>query len=351
MSTTPEEFRPPQHSRSDSVQGRLKALMRDFRLGAWQPTPLEQRLAELLALSAAGTGSLSAVSIRAALWEGSMTAIHENGGRFVTLVADLLPLVEKPDAAALHTAGLALDLVETVAATAPHRQAAPPSRACPGPSRAGNRQSETAPPPRSPHPHQDSGGLRADAARNQARLLDAAAQIVRERGLKQLTMEAVATAAGVGKGTVFRRFGDRTGLMQALLRHSEDTFQAAHLSGLDHADGRDEAIDQLRAFGVAAIRRYAQEWELQLAAEPSPHQRHRRTPRRSYHERISALLSLAAPQADAELLSHALLAYLEPALLWHLSHQCNLPLHRLERSWLELVSRVTQETTAPHDVT
>ncbi|MGW0569831.1 TetR/AcrR family transcriptional regulator [Streptomyces tauricus] len=348
MSTTPDEPRPPHHSHS--VQERLKALMRDFRHGAWQPTGLEHRLAEHLAQSAAGTGSLSTVSIRTALWEGSMTAIHENGGRFATLLADLLPLVEKPDAAALHTAGLALDLVETITQTAPDRQTASPSRACPGPGLAGNHPSETAPPPRSPHLREDSSRLRADAARNHVRLLDAAAQIVREHGLKQLTMEAVATAAGVGKGTVFRRFGDRTGLMQALLQHSEDTFQAAHLSSLDQADGRDEAIKQLRAFGVAAIRRFAQEMELQLAAEPSPHQRYRRAPRHSYHERISVLLSLAAPRADAELLSHALLAYLEPALLWHLSNQCNLPLQRLERSWLELVSRVTQETTAPHNV-
>ncbi|WP_308013479.1 TetR/AcrR family transcriptional regulator [Streptomyces beigongshangae] len=351
MSTTPDEPHSPQHSHPNSVQERLKALMRDFRHGVWQPTGLEHRLAELLAQSAAGTGSLSAVSIRAVIREGSMTAVHENGGRFITLLADLLPLVEKPDAAALHTAGLALDLVETVAQAAPHRQAAPPPRACPCPSPAGNHQSETPPAPRPPHLREDSRRLRVDAARNHTRLLNAAARIAREHGLKHLTMEAVATAAGVGKGTVFRRFGDRTGLLQALLQHSEDTFQAAHLSGLDQADGRDRAIEQLRAFGVAAIRRYAQEMELQIAAEPSPDQRYRRAPRRSYHERVSVLLSLAAPEADAELFSHALLGYLEPALLRHLSDHCDLPLQRLESGWLELVSRLTQETTAPHEVT
>ncbi len=79
----------------------------------------------------------------------------------------------------------------------------------------------------------------------------------------------------------------------------------------------------------------------------SPHQRYRRAPRRLYHERISVLLSLAAPTADAELLSHALLGYLEPALLWHLSDQCNVPLQRLENGWLELVSRLTRESQ-PH---
>ncbi|MFV2121511.1 TetR family transcriptional regulator, partial [Streptomyces sp. Act-28] len=53
--------------------------------------------------------------------------------------------------------------------------------------------------------------LRADAARNRARLLEAAARLAAEQGAANLTMEAVACAAQVGKGTVFRRFGDRSG--------------------------------------------------------------------------------------------------------------------------------------------
>ncbi|WP_237047816.1 TetR/AcrR family transcriptional regulator [Lentzea guizhouensis] len=73
--------------------------------------------------------------------------------------------------------------------------------------------------------------LRADAVRNQARLLEAAARLAAERGAAALTMEAVAVAAGVGKGTVSRRFGDRNGLLQALLDHAERQFQEAFLSG------------------------------------------------------------------------------------------------------------------------
>ncbi|WP_252934181.1 TetR/AcrR family transcriptional regulator, partial [Streptomyces sp. EL5] len=73
----------------------------------------------------------------------------------------------------------------------------------------------------------DEPCLRADAARNRARLLEAAALLVAERGADGITMEEVAAAARVGKGTVFRRFGDRTGLLTALLDHSEKKFQAA----------------------------------------------------------------------------------------------------------------------------
>ncbi|XUL89748.1 helix-turn-helix domain-containing protein [Streptomyces galilaeus] len=56
----------------------------------------------------------------------------------------------------------------------------------------------------------DTAAERADAARNRARL-------VAERGAEHVTMHEVAEAAGVGKGTLFRRFGDRDGLLLALL--------------------------------------------------------------------------------------------------------------------------------------
>lgn len=346
MSTTPEGPHPPQHSHHDSVRRRLEALTRDFSQGAWQPTGVERRLAERLAQSAAGTGALDGAGVRAAIWEGSMAAIHENGGRFIGLLADLLPLIEGPEPSARHTAGLAHAFAERITQATPDQQAGHSSRACPCPSEASGDQRDV-PPHLSPPRREDSRRLRADAARNHTRVLNAAAWIARERGLSHLTMEAVASAAGVGKGTVFRRFGDRAGLLQALLQRSEETFQATHLSGSDQADNRDKAIEQLRAFGVAAIHRYARELDLQMAAELSPDQRYQHSPRRSYHQQVSVLLSVAAPEADAELLGHALLGYLEPALLWYLIEQCALPLHRLESGWLELVSRLTQESQ-PH---
>lgn len=73
--------------------------------------------------------------------------------------------------------------------------------------------------------------LRADAARNRALLLDAASRLLVRCGAANLTMESVAAAAGVGKGTVFRRFKDRTGLLIALLDHREALLQAAFLTG------------------------------------------------------------------------------------------------------------------------
>ena len=58
---------------------------------------------------------------------------------------------------------------------------------------------------------------RKDAVRNRASLLVAADDLfARCASTEDVTMADVAAAAGVGKGTLFRAFGDRTGLIGAL---------------------------------------------------------------------------------------------------------------------------------------
>ncbi len=54
-------------------------------------------------------------------------------------------------------------------------------------------------------------GERADAARNRESLLRAAAELIDHCSVEKVTMDAVAQRAGVGKGTVFRRFESREG--------------------------------------------------------------------------------------------------------------------------------------------
>jgi AcrR family transcriptional regulator len=72
---------------------------------------------------------------------------------------------------------------------------------------------------------------RADARRNRQRILEAAAELVEERGIDTVTMDEVAARAGVAKGTVFHRFGNRAGLAQALVDQSERELQEAILEG------------------------------------------------------------------------------------------------------------------------
>src|SRR5579875_1915904 len=80
-------------------------------------------------------------------------------------------------------------------------------------------------------PLAESTHERSDAAANRERILGAARRVLAEQGAAGLSMNTVAAAAGVGKGTIFRRFGDRDGLTEALLDVHTAELQDGFLSG------------------------------------------------------------------------------------------------------------------------
>lgn len=63
----------------------------------------------------------------------------------------------------------------------------------------------------------DTRPLRVDAERNLRRLLDAAAEVFAEQGLNA-SVDEIARRAGVGKGTVFRRFPTKEHLIAAIVK-------------------------------------------------------------------------------------------------------------------------------------
>jgi AcrR family transcriptional regulator len=89
---------------------------------------------------------------------------------------------------------------------------------------------------------------RADAAANRERILKAAKRVLEERGAEDTSLDAVAAAAGVGKGTIFRRFGDRSGLFEALLSEHLRAFQDAILLGPPPLGPGAPAAERLTAF-------------------------------------------------------------------------------------------------------
>lgn len=111
-----------------------------------------------------------------------------------------------------------------------------------------------------------STGERADAARNRRLLLDAAARLIDAHGAAGVTMDALAREAGVGKGTVFRRFGSRAGLMRALLDHSESELQRAFLSGPPPLGPGADPLDRLLAYGHARLRLNASHLDILVEA-------------------------------------------------------------------------------------
>ncbi|MEV5987631.1 TetR/AcrR family transcriptional regulator [Streptomyces sp. NPDC052051] len=207
-----------------------------------------------------------------------------------------------------------------------------------------------------PAPQDDHGGrtdlalmptgeaprLRADAARNRARLLEVAACLAAERGIANVTMEDIAQGAGVGKGTVFRRFGDRTGLLAELLGHYEQQLQTAFFAGPPPLGPGASPVERLRAFGSTVIRHEHAHRDLYLAAHAQPGRRRATPPYQFRLAHVSMLLREARVDADIELTAHALLGYLETVLVDDLLTRRAMPVERLEAGWCDLVGRYTE---------
>jgi AcrR family transcriptional regulator len=77
--------------------------------------------------------------------------------------------------------------------------------------------------------------LRADAERNRARILAAASEVFAERGL-DVSLDDIAARAGVGVGTVYRRFPDKDALIDALFEDKIDRAVALADASLEIED-------------------------------------------------------------------------------------------------------------------
>jgi AcrR family transcriptional regulator len=178
---------------------------------------------------------------------------------------------------------------------------------------------------------------RADAARNRRRILEAATMLVGERGIDKVSMDDVARAAGVGTGTLYRRFGDRAGLAHALLDEDTRDFQDALIAGPPPLGPGAPAIERIHAFGEGLIDLTERHTALLLAAGPP---RAGAGPYELYATHLTILLREAAPLLDADYTAQALLAVLGPAQ--HLRARVGLdwPLERLRTGWHGVVDRL-----------
>lgn len=150
---------------------------------------------------------------------------------------------------------------------------------------------------------------RADAARNREKVLAAAAALFAEHGVEHVSMDAVAAAAGVGKGTLFRRFGDKSGLAAALLDERERELQDRVLSGPPPLGPGAPEGERLTAFMAAYLDYLFDHLDLvRMSETASPGARYRIGAYRFWHRHVAILLAGARPQADADVLAHALLA-------------------------------------------
>ena len=189
-------------------------------------------------------------------------------------------------------------------------------------------------------------GERADAARNRQRLLATARAMLAQQGADKLTMDGLAERAGLGKGTVFRRFGTRAGIFQALLDDAERAFQERVLSGPPPLGPGALPVDRLIAYGRARVGFLIDHREIARAAldgsQPVP--AGAQTPISQLHIRmLLGQMSLVA--ADLDILAVQLTGALDGPLLLYLSasdltEAARQTGERIMQGWQDLVERV-----------
>lgn len=158
--------------------------------------------------------------------------------------------------------------------------------------------------------------MRQDAARNHRAILLATEQLLSHHRPDEVTIEQVAAAAGVGKGTVFHRFGNRMGLMLALMQERALDLGEAIESGSPPLGPGAPLRDRVLAFLSAIVEVVGRNKGLlaalgaEVATMPKPHD----GPARehpvydAWHTHLSALLAAANPSLDAPVVADLLLA-------------------------------------------
>ncbi|MFI2184109.1 TetR/AcrR family transcriptional regulator [Streptomyces tubercidicus] len=160
---------------------------------------------------------------------------------------------------------------------------------------------------------------RADAARNRHAILKATESLLSEHPPEQVSMERIAAAAGVGKGTVFHRFGSRAGLMRELMLERAHALRESVTDGPPPLGPGAPPRQRLLAFLDAVVDVVGRNKGLlaalgQAATAPRDAQEDSREQHSVYgfwHGHISELITEERSDLDAELLAHILLGALQ----------------------------------------
>ncbi|QDP98528.1 TetR/AcrR family transcriptional regulator [Microlunatus elymi] len=151
---------------------------------------------------------------------------------------------------------------------------------------------------------------RSDAARNRQRILQAARELIDERGPQELTMNEVAAHAGVGVGTVYRRFGDQAGLVDALMDEHERELQEQMISGPPPLGPGAEPVERIKAFLHAFVDLLELYAPVMATVRDDPRTRGGGA-YNAHHQHLAILIRQVRPGLDATYLAGALLTNLE----------------------------------------
>ncbi|MDQ1294176.1 MAG: hypothetical protein QG608_2059 [Actinomycetota bacterium] len=180
--------------------------------------------------------------------------------------------------------------------------------------------------------------MRADAARNRDAVLDAAGHLLDTApDPDMVSMDDVAAAAGVGKGTLFRHFGDRVGLLRALYEE-----RGARLQEQLRTLPPGRPAEQVLALLYAVLHFKIQNRTLTLALESSGGgSPYNNITYHDLHATLTELITRARGPRSADFLAHALLAAVRSDLVTHLQEW---PDERLYTGLAELTEAVLEST-------
>lgn len=184
---------------------------------------------------------------------------------------------------------------------------------------------------------------RKDAARNREAVLAAAdALFARCQSPEDVTMAGVAAAAGVGKGTLFRAFGDRTGLLRALYEARLEPLRETVEAGPPPLGPATPPLQRVPALLDAVLCFKLDNRHLMLALEEtggsSPY-------RAEHYERWHGLLQSMLEQipgltTDSDFTAHVLLAATRADLVEHLAGRERVPRERMRAQLAGFISTV-----------
>lgn len=183
---------------------------------------------------------------------------------------------------------------------------------------------------------------RKDAARNRQTVLAAADRLFTDcDNPEDVTMADVAAAAGVGKGTLFRAFGDRSGLLRALYEARLEPLREAVESGPPPLGPATPPLLRVPALLDATLRFKLDNRRLALAFEESggtsPYNA-------AHYERWHGLLRSVLEQipglAGSEFTAHALLAAVRADLVGYLADREHVPREQMRAQLADFTARV-----------
>lgn len=209
------------------------------------------------------------------------------------------------------------------------------------------------------HMNEDDGrAQRRDAAANRSKILETAERLFAAHGVSNVNMADIAQAAGVGKGTLYRRFANKGELCLALLDTQMADFQNGMLSRMQQMNmvGLPK-LEQLQQFMDALV--YFTDTHSPLLCEvqregllPLDNTR-LQLPHFWQHMTISALLRTAAaageisPDLDTDYLADALLSPLKADFFQFQKNNRGFTLERISAGLRTLISGLRYASPDP----